>query len=179
MSRIEPKKGLDLLLPALEKLLAEGIDFQFVLAGSNPQDPAYEAKIRRQIETSTLASRTLITGFVTGGVKAGLLNAADVFALPSYYENFGIAVAEAMVAGTPVVISDRVHIWPDVSGSESGWVTSCEVGAIAATIKNALSSSDERKKRGENAREFASKNYSWEAIALQTIEAYRQLIPHS
>lgn len=176
MSRIEPKKGLDLLLPALEKLLEEGIEFQFVLAGSNPQDPGYEAKIRRQIETSTLASRTLITGFVTGGVKAGLLNAADIFALPSYYENFGIAVAEAMVAGTPVVISDRVHIWPDISGAEAGWVASCEVGAIASAIKNALSSSDERKRRGENAREFASKNYSWDAIALQTIEAYQNLL---
>jgi len=176
MSRIEPKKGLDLLLPALEKLLAEGIEFQFVLAGSNPQDPVYEAKIRRQIETSTLASRTLITGFVTGGVKAGLLDVADAFVLPSYYENFGIAVAEAMVAGTPVVISDRVHIWPDVTGAEAGWVASCEVGAIASEIKNALSSSDERKKRGENAREFARENYSWEAIALQTIEAYQDLV---
>ncbi len=176
MSRIEPKKGLDLLLPALEKLLAEGIEFQFVLAGSNPQDPRYEAKIRRQIETSTLASRTLITGFVTGGVKAGLLDVADVFALPSYYENFGIAVAEAMVAGTPVVISDRVHIWPDVTGADAGWVASCEVGAIASAIKNALSSSDERKRRGENAREFAEKNYSWDAIALQTIEAYQNLV---
>ncbi|NEP44652.1 MAG: glycosyltransferase, partial [Okeania sp. SIO2H7] len=176
MSRIEPKKGLDLLLPALEKLAGENIDFQFVLAGSNPQDPGYEAKIRQQIESSTLATRTLITGFVTGGVKAGLLNAADIFALPSYYENFGIAVAEAMAAGTPVVISDRVHIWPEVRGAEAGWVASCEVEAIASAIKNALSNDDERKRRGEKGREFAKNNYSWDAIATQVIEAYRHLL---
>lgn len=175
MSRIEPKKGLDLLLPALEKLMAEGIDFQFVLAGSNPQDPQYEMDISFQIGNSPLASRTLIAGFVTGGVKAGWLEVADLFVLPSYYENFGIAVAEAMAAGTPVVISDRVHIWPDVAGAEAGWVCGCEVEAIAASIKDALSSEEERKRRGENAREFARENYNWEAIAAQTIEAYKQL----
>lgn len=179
MSRIEPKKGLDLLLPALEKLIGEGIDFQFVLAGSNPQDPGYEANIRQKIESSVLVSHTLIAGFVTGGVKAGLLNAADVFVLPSYYENFGIAVAEAMVAGTSVVISDRVHIWPDIAEAEAGWVSGCEVEAIAAGITEALSSREERKRRGENGREFARKNYNWEAIATQTIEAYRQLIDRS
>jgi glycogen synthase len=52
MSRIDPKKGLNLLIPALEKLLAEGGNFYFVLAGTNPQDPNYEEKIRLQIQNS-------------------------------------------------------------------------------------------------------------------------------
>lgn len=54
MSRIDPKKGLDLLIPALENLLAEGLNFHFVLAGTNPQDPAYEQKIKSQIDNSSL-----------------------------------------------------------------------------------------------------------------------------
>ncbi|NJR76619.1 MAG: glycosyltransferase, partial [Scytonema sp. CRU_2_7] len=70
MSRIDPKKGLNLLLPALETLLSEGFDFHFVLAGTNPQDPGYEEKIKLQIQASELRSHTTITGFVTGELKS-------------------------------------------------------------------------------------------------------------
>lgn len=176
MSRIEPKKGLDLLLPALEKLLEIGIKFQFILAGANPQDPNYEAKILAKIAASPLAKYTKITGFVTGKIKANLLQVADLFVLPSYYENFGIAVAEAMVAGTPVVISDRVYICQDVANAKAGWVSRCEIGDIAELIKSALQNQEERKQRGLNAKELARKNYSWEAIAQQTIQAYQEII---
>ena len=176
MSRIEPKKGLDLLLPALEKLLAEGIDFQFILAGANPQDPNYEAKIHSQIKASPLAKFTKITGFVTGEIKTSLLQIADLFVLPSYYENFGIAVAEAMVAGTPVVISDQVHICQDVASSEAGWVGGCKIEDMASLIKSALQNEAERKRRGLNAKDLAKNSYSWQAIATQTIQAYEQII---
>ncbi len=176
MSRIEPKKGLDLLLPALEKLLAQGIDFQFILAGANPQDPGYEAKIRSQIKASPLAKFTKITGFVTGEIKTSLLQVADLFVLPSYYENFGIAVAEAMVAGTPVVISDQVHICADVASAEAGWVGGCEIEDMATLIKSALQNEAERKRRGLNAQELAKNNYSWQAIATQTIQVYQKII---
>lgn len=66
MSRIDPKKGLALLIAALERLLAAGLKFHFVLAGANPQDPAYEKQIIDQIKASPLASCTAIAGFVTG-----------------------------------------------------------------------------------------------------------------
>ncbi|MGD1805621.1 hormogonium polysaccharide biosynthesis glycosyltransferase HpsP [Dapis sp. BLCC M126] len=176
MSRIEPKKGLDLLLPALEKLLVEGIDFQFILAGANPQDPNYEAKINSQIKASPLAKCTIITGFVTGKIKTSLLQIADLFVLPSYYENFGIAVAEAMVAGTPVVISDQVHICQDVVRAEAGWVGGCQIEDMATLIKSALQNEAERKRRGLNAKELAKNSYSWQAIATQTIKAYEKII---
>ncbi|MDB9511215.1 hormogonium polysaccharide biosynthesis glycosyltransferase HpsP [Kamptonema animale CS-326] len=176
MSRIEPKKGLNLLIPALEKILAQGIKFNFILAGSNPQDADYEMKIKEQIDNSPLARHTIMTGFVTGEIKTYLLQNADLFVLPSYYENFGIAVAEAMAAGTPVVISERVHIWEDIQQAEAGWVGPLEVDAIASLITIALLDVDERKRRGLNGREYARKHYSWDAIAQQTIQAYQQIL---
>jgi glycosyltransferase involved in cell wall biosynthesis len=176
MSRIEPKKGLNLLIPALERVLAAGHRFQFVLAGSNPQDPAYEAQIQTQIQQSSLAEYTTITGFVTGEEKARLLQTADLFVLPSYYENFGIAVAEAMVAGIPVVISDGVQIWEQVKQAEAGWVSSCEELEIATLIGSALQNQQERQRRGRNAKQFALQQYSWDAIAQQTILAYQQIL---
>ena len=176
MSRIEPKKGLDLLIPALESILESGIEFHFILAGSNPQDADYETQIKVQIHNSSLAKYTTITGFVSGDLKAEILTKADLFVLPSYYENFGIAVAEAMAAGVPVVISDRIHIAEDIQQAEAGWLGPLEVGAIANSIKSALLNPQERQRRGLNGKEYAKKHYNWEAIAQQTIDAYQQIL---
>ncbi|MEA5564837.1 hormogonium polysaccharide biosynthesis glycosyltransferase HpsP [Anabaena sp. UHCC 0399] len=176
MSRLDPKKGLNLLIPALEKLLASGTNFHFVLAGASPQDPDYEHKIKEQIDNSPLKSHTTITGFVSGELKTSLLQAADLFVLPSYYENFGIAVAEAMVAGKPVVISDQVHIWQEVRDSESGWVGTTDVSSLVDLLQEALQNPQECQRRGLNAQKYALENFSWDAIAKQTIQAYQEII---
>jgi glycosyltransferase involved in cell wall biosynthesis len=176
MSRVDPKKGFDLLLPALEKLQAEGSKFHFVLAGANPQDPTYEQQIYRQIQASAIASQTTLTGFVRGQEKAALLQAADLFVLPSYYENFGIAVAEAMSAGIPVVISDRVQICDAIAQSQSGWVAACTVNDLADQLRAALQDATERQRRGANAQTYAQRYYGWEAIAQQMIEVYRSVL---
>ncbi|MBE9201466.1 MULTISPECIES: hormogonium polysaccharide biosynthesis glycosyltransferase HpsP [unclassified Nodularia (in: cyanobacteria)] len=176
MSRIDQKKGLDLLIPALEQLLESECNFHFVLAGTNSQDPDYEQKIKAQIANSLLRSQTTITGFVSGELKASLLQAADLFVLPSYYENFGIAVAEAMVAGIPVVISDQVHIWQQVRDSKSGWVGATEVEAFVELIREALQNPQECQQRGINAQKYALEYFSWSAIARQIIQAYQKII---
>ena len=176
MSRIEPKKGLDLLIPALESILADGINFNFILAGSNPQNADYETKIKQQIQNSSLGKVTTITGFVSGDAKVALLRKADLFVLPSYYENFGIAVAEAMAAGLPVAISDRVQISEDIEQAEAGWVAPLDVGAIAQAIAQALLAPEERQRRGLNGREYAKKYYNWENLARQTIDAYQHIL---
>ncbi|QSJ17033.1 hormogonium polysaccharide biosynthesis glycosyltransferase HpsP [Nostoc sp. UHCC 0702] len=179
MSRIDPKKGLNLLIPALEKLLYEGCNFHFVLAGTNPQDPDYEQKIKSQIDNSPLRSHTTITGFVSGELKASLLQVANLFVLPSYYENFGIAVAEAMVAGIPVIISDQVHIWQQVRDSESGWVGTTDVQTLFELLREALQNPQERQRRGLNAQKYALQNFSWDAIARQMIQVYQQIVANS
>ncbi len=176
MSRIDPKKGLDLLLPALNQLQAEGVPFHFVLAGSNPQDPDYEKQIQQQLQALPLAERTTVTGFVSGERKRALLHAADLFVLPSYYENFGIAVAEAMVAGIPVAISNQVYIWEDVQQAEAGWVCYCGMDSLSEVLRSALQNDDERKRRGQQGRQYALKHYCWDAIAQQMIRSYQQVL---
>jgi glycosyltransferase involved in cell wall biosynthesis len=176
MSRIDPKKGLDLLIPALESLLEEGLPFHFVLAGSNPQDPDYEKQIQQRVQTSKLATQTTVTGFVSGEVKLALLQDGDLFVLPSYYENFGLAVAEAMAVGTPVVISDRVYIWKDVEDANAGWVSSTQVESLSEKLRCALKDVAQRKLKGMNARKLVIERYSWSAIAKQTIAAYQSVM---
>ena len=176
MSRIDPKKGLDLLLPALSTLYSQNCSFHLLLCGANPQDRAYENSIRAQISASPWADRATLNGFVSGELKAQILSAADLFVLPSYYENFGIAVAEAMAAQIPVVISDQVHIWPAIQSSEAGWVVPTETAALADALRAALSSVEDRAKRGENAYRCVTENYSWGAIARKIADSYRSIL---
>ena len=172
LSRIDRKKGLDLLIPALEELLAEGWKFHFILAGSNPQDRHYEAQIKAQIIGSPLGKSTIIPGFVTGQYKRQLLQQADLLVLPSYYENFGIAVAEAMIVGTPVLISDQVQIWQEILEAEAGWVCSCDRSSLLTQLRAALGDDLNRQKRGSNAQRYAWQNYRWSAIAQRTQQLY-------
>ena len=176
MSRIDPKKGFDLLLPALSELHRQQQPFHLLLCGANPQDRAYESSIRQQIQVSDWADWATLSGFVSGDLKAQILSAADLFVLPSYYENFGIAVAEAMAARLPVVISDQVHIWPEVQKYRAGWVVPTQVEALTAALREALQGSEARSQRGQNAQRCAEENYSWQAIAQQITDAYQDLL---
>ncbi|MDJ1182289.1 hormogonium polysaccharide biosynthesis glycosyltransferase HpsP [Roseofilum casamattae] len=176
MSRIDPKKGLDLLIPALETLVNEKYEFKWVLAGGNPQNPGYVEQIERQIQASSLAQCTQFAGFVTGELKAALLQDADLFVLPSYYENFGIAVAEAIASGTPVVISTGVYIWEAIQQSGAGWTCGCDVASLTESLRLALSDRQEREKRGRAGAAYAREHYSWDAIAEQTITVYQKYI---
>ncbi len=179
LSRIDPKKGLELLISALENLKKVGANFHFILAGSNPQDPDYEQQILAQVQASTIATDTAIAGFVEGEAKWHLLKQADLLILPSYYENFGIVVAEAMAVGTPVLISDQVYIWPAVKAAEAGWISSCSIQSLTEQIQVALKDPQELKRRGQNAQRLASEQYTWPAIAAQTITIYQNLLQKS
>jgi glycosyltransferase involved in cell wall biosynthesis len=122
-----------------------------------------------------VGDRVTATGYVSGEDKIALIQAADVFVLPSYYENFGIAVAEAMLAGLPVVISDQVYIWPEIQAGDAGWVCSCSVDALADSLRAALKDPAERQRRGQQARQVAQTHYSWAAIAQKTLRIYQTL----
>ncbi|MBE9059465.1 glycosyltransferase [cf. Phormidesmis sp. LEGE 11477] len=176
MSRIDPKKGFDLLVPALEKIHQNNHPFHLLLCGSNPQDREYETSIKQQIESSSWSCCVTFSGFVSGELKINILSAADLFVLPSYYENFGIAVAEAMAAGIPVVISTGVDIWPKVAECEAGWIVPTEVEPLVDSLTEALSDEGERKRRGQNAQRCAKANYGWDAIAQTLTLKYQSLV---
>lgn len=175
ISRLDPKKGLELLISALEYLKEKGEDFQWVLAGSNPQNPDYEAGIKQKISQSSLADCTHVTGFVEGEFKYALLQDADLFVLPSYYENFGIAVAEAMTVGTAVLISEQVYISAGIKAVDAGWVVPLQVEALAKELETALHNPELRAEKAKKGQQLARQTYSWNAIAQQMISIYLEI----
>ncbi len=174
LSRLHPKKGLDLLIPALGELAKERDDFAFVLAGTG--EPAYEREISDLLARYGLLARTTLSGFVSGSTKVDLLARADVFVLPSYQENFGIAVAEALAAGLPVVISDRVNIFHDVMQAGAGLVGPPTIEAVAAALRRLLDDDVLRERMGQNAHKLAQQRFSWNTVVAELFKSYQQVL---
>lgn len=131
LGRLNFKKGLDLLARAFGEIARRRPEAHLVLAGP---DDGYGPTVRRWLDAEGVLGRVTFTGMLLGRDKLAALRDADVFALPSYTENFGMAVVEAMACGIPVVISDRVNIWREVAAAGAGRVTRCdaeEVGTAA------------------------------------------------
>jgi glycosyltransferase involved in cell wall biosynthesis len=133
LSRLHPKKGLELLLESWPRVRAGRPAARLVIAGSG--EPHYEAAIRR---AATGIPGVEFIGFVSGEAKAASFAAADVFVLPSFNENFGVAVLEAVAAGVPVVVSPGVQLAPWVEARGVGWVASRSAEALAAAIDGVL-----------------------------------------
>ena len=127
LGRIHPKKGVDILIQAYSALCRAsgtnqpGTTPKLVIAG-----PGLETSFGKQMQT--LAAKlcppdsVFWPGMLTGDAKWGALNQADAFALISHQENFGVAVAEALACGIPVLISNQVNIWREIAEDKAGLV---------------------------------------------------------
>ena len=172
MSRVHPKKGLDYLIPALGQLTDHS--FTFVIAGSG--DPEYEANIDELLLCTGMRKRTHRCGFASGEMKQLLLQGADIFALTSHSENFGIAVLEALAAGLPVLVTPGVALASVVEQHQLGYVSELDVDAIAQAIQHCLTHSEAAKQMGDRARQLIREQYTWDRIASNLIEAYTAIL---
>ncbi|WP_201492902.1 glycosyltransferase [Rubrivivax sp. A210] len=120
LSRIHEKKGCDLLLQAFAAEAAADPSLHLVMAG--PDQGGLQAGLQAQAAAAGIADRVCWPGMLAGDAKWGAFHAAEVFALPSHQENFGIAVAEALGCGLPVLISDKVNIWREIEADGAGIV---------------------------------------------------------
>ncbi len=120
LSRIHSKKGCDLLLDAFARVVEAHPDLDLVMAG--PDEGGLRPQLEAQAKRLGISARVYWVGMVEGDLKWGAFHAADAFVLPSHQENFGIAVVEALACGVPVLISDKVNIWPDIVHDEAGIV---------------------------------------------------------
>lgn len=174
LSRLHYKKRPDLLIESLGKLTQLGQEFHLLMAGSGEDD--YVSYLQNLVKENGLAEFTSWAGFVSGRNKDLLLQGADIFVLPSFSENFGIAVAEAMVSGLPVIITSGVQIAPEIATSEAGIVISGEMSELTQALEQLLNNPQLRGQMGENAKRLASQRYSWSAVAESLISVYSSII---
>ncbi|MEX0758999.1 MAG: glycosyltransferase [Tistlia sp.] len=173
LGRLAEKKGLDLLVPAFARLVEAGADLQLVLAGP---DRGARAETEARIAALGLAGRVTFTGMLRGEDKLAALADAALFVLPSYRENFGLAVVEAMAAGLPVVISDQVAIWREIEADGAGLVCRTEVDSLTEALAAALASPAALAERGRRARDSARRHFDWAAVTPKLCAGYRAAI---
>jgi glycosyltransferase involved in cell wall biosynthesis len=143
MGRIHPKKGCDLLIEAFAKVFGSHLDWHLVMAG--PDQVGWQSKLQHRAEELGLAPQITWTGMVSGELKWGALRAAEVFALPSHQENFGIAVAEALAVGVPTLISNKVNIWREIQADSAGIVADDTLQGTCELLQSYLDMPDRKK----------------------------------
>jgi glycosyltransferase involved in cell wall biosynthesis len=174
LSRIDYKKGLDFLVPALGRLKDEFPGLRFVLAGTGTVE--YSRLVQQWIDEAGLRSHTIEVGFVTGLDKQDAFAAADVFALPSLNENFGMVNVEAMHAGLPLVISNQVYIHQEIEAGGAGLVCETNVESVTEILRKALSSPGQLKQMGQAGTRLVQRLYRPSVATENLVELYERLI---
>ena len=119
LSRIQSKKGCDMLIRAFATIAHLKPSLLLIIAG--PDQEGWTKELKAIAESTGIGNRILWPGMLTGDAKWGAFYGAEAFCLPSHQENFGIAVAEALACGLPVLISDQVNIWKEVTEYGAGY----------------------------------------------------------
>lgn len=177
LSRLHPKKGLELVFRAM-RIVREraggALNVGLVVAGSG--DPEYERSLRREVEALGLTADVEFVGPLAGDAKRDAFARADAFVLTSHNENFGIAAAEALAAGLPVLLSAEVGLARDVAAADAGLVVPLDPSAIAAAIERLRDDGAARVAMGARGWRYALDNLSWHECGRRLLALYNEVI---
>lgn len=149
LGRVHVKKGTDLLFKAFAELVKSGhpqvASWHLIVAG--PHDHAYGTEMKQLARDLCIDDRITWTGMVTGDAKWGAFYCSDAFVLSSHQENFGIAVAEALACGVPVLISNKVNIWREIAEDRAGYVENDDLAGTVQLLSRWLNTEAEERAR--------------------------------
>lgn len=173
LSRVHPKKGLDLLIEAISQLRHEMQGYTLTIAGTG------EASYIRELQTLTkargVAEMVEFVGPVYGDNKWPLYRSADLFVLPTHSENFGIVIAEALASGTPVLTTTGTP-WEELVSHRCGWQTAIAAAPLADALREFLACTEaELEQMGRRGRQLITARYASEAVAAQMVTMYGSL----
>jgi glycosyltransferase involved in cell wall biosynthesis len=174
LSRLDPIKGLDLLIAALGNLNKSGYQFGFVVAGGGPEP--YEREIHSLVDKHGIVQCTFFLGPTFDDSKLQVLQEADLFALTSRHENFGLAVLEAMRAGLPVVVSRSVGIHREITRCGAGIATELDPDEIAFALKQLLGNDFLRHEMGRRGQQLVYTRFAWPRVVESLTNAYERTI---
>ena len=173
LSRVHVKKGINFLVEAADVLRNELQGYKILVAGEGEAD--YVEAMKRMICDRGLQDIVQLIGGVYGDEKWRLFQTSDFFVLPTHSENFGLAIAESLASGTPVITTMGTP-WSDLNSSEAGaWI---EIGTepLVETLRKFLALSDEElEAMGRNGRKLIETKYSAHVMAEQMMEVYNGL----
>lgn len=176
LSRLDPKKNLEGLLRAFVSVLQRFPEARLTIAGSG--DASYVASLTELCDELKISPATTWVGFVTGAAKEKFFSGASLYVLPSFSENFGIAVAEALAAGLPCVVSTGVALASDIVEYSAGRAVGPEPDSLAAAIIAMLSDHLGLQIASRNAVRLASERFSLSAMRDRLTDLYNSVSKH-
>ena len=173
MSRLNIKKGLDLLLPAFARYAQNHPNALLVLAGP---DDGYQATAEAFIRENNLTDRVKLVGMLMDDDKKAALADADVFVLPSYSEGFSMAVLEAMASGTPTIVSDRVGFGDVIRETGAACLTDLTPDSVLASLKKVMHDDSYREQIRLTGQALVRQRYDIQVVADQLLAAYQSVL---
>jgi glycosyltransferase involved in cell wall biosynthesis len=169
LGRLHPVKGIDNLLRAWTSVAPDHLDWELVLVG--PDDDEHAAGYRR-LAREIGAPRTTFKGALFGKDKLAELARSSLFVLPTHSENFGLAVAEALASGVPVVVTKGAP-WGGVVREHCGWWIDIGVDPLVRTLRDALATSESQlAEMGARGRDWMKRDFSWDDVGRKMAGAY-------
>jgi glycosyltransferase involved in cell wall biosynthesis len=174
LARLNAKKGLDLLITSMKRVLAERPDARLAIVGP-PDPPSFHKRVLQWLKESNIESETVLTGMADQRMRLEAYADADVYVLPSHAENFGHSVFEAMCCGVPIVVSDTLNFAEAFRESGAGLVLPRTPEAFSNAIVSLINDSDLRHEMGDCGRSF-SHRYSLEATGAKVAAAAESIL---
>jgi len=173
VGRLVPQKGIEYFIRAIPSIAKRYPEAKFIIVGEGWSRDILEA----EAHASGHGKKIRFTGFASDKEVIDLMTSADVLVVPSVYEPFGIVALEGMATGVPVVASQVGGLSEVIEHDRTGLlVYPRSPESIAWGIDRILSDSDHAKRLTENAKDILHKDYSWEAVAMKTVEVYRKVV---
>jgi len=176
MGRLNFKKGLDLLADAFVKISHNWPDYKLVVAG--PPEAEIVTLVRERLASAGLLDRLMLPGMIRGKQKLAALQDAELFVLPSYSENFGISLIEALACGTPVVTTYKVNIWRELKESGAARICSTDSESLFNAIEGCLLDTSWRLSVKKMGPEFVEKIFGWDKVSTELERMYMQATSH-
>jgi glycosyltransferase involved in cell wall biosynthesis len=174
LGRICRQKGMDLLVRAFELVSKRHPALRLVIAG--PDSEGYRADVEQWISDAHLTDRVHFIGYISGRLKLAAYVDSEMFLLPSYAENFGVVVTEALACGQAVVISDHVNIADEVARADAGVVTHCDAVQFADEIDRLLLDPERRTALGARGRDLVQQRYTWDVATEELLSVYSRIL---
>jgi glycosyltransferase involved in cell wall biosynthesis len=176
LGRISRGKGVELLVQSFARTAALFPDSHLVIAG--PDDEGIGERLAPDIAAAGLQERISFVGILGLSDKRALLQRSDVLVLPSAGESFGLAVAEAMAVGCPVVVSSAVPLQADIRATEAGLVVEREASEIAEAVRTILANPELAAGMGDSGRRLIDHRFGWPQVAVELERMYESVAAH-
>ncbi|KAA6315803.1 GDP-mannose-dependent alpha-mannosyltransferase [termite gut metagenome] len=173
LGRVHPRKNIERIIYAWNKLGSEVQDKELVIIGSG--NDKYHQFLKDEVVRMKLKN-VVFTGFLSGKEKADAIQSLSYLVVPSDFENFGMIIPEALIRGVPVIASKGTP-WEELNTHYCGWWVDNSIDTLTQAIKKAISTSEqERLQMGRNGQKLIKENYSVEIVTGKMLQLYNWIL---